>query len=201
MRAVGVGREDVNYPEAYQSECRPPRRDPESANYRSGSDLHNDACVHEIADAARIPLDLGIPLRVCEDRRDPELEQAVECGIERRRPPVVRRLDQQVPTTLRDRESTRILIREIGEERNVDLSSVENDQWNSMGAEVRLQSNHPVLHPLSRCRKVPANVRRRRHCAHSLKGSDARQSARLLVRPSTVIDVGEDVRVEVNHVP
>ena len=176
-----------------------PHRATETPVDRCGGELDERTRLDERAESARVGVNVGVALGVCEHRLKSPSPKSQQQVFEPERPADVGKLEQQEggvaaeakPAQVRVRELERLPQRQLATGQDIDCYLLTLDLATKLGDE--------PLHGLGRCGIVVTNVRRcldRRNavrCGHAGNGKTLREVA------SSVVDSREHVRVKVDH--
>lgn len=193
-----VARDQVGEPLRDELERDPLRRSSQASVNAGRRDLDERSGRDEGSKAMEIGLDLGIPLRMGEDRNQPVELQSEDSILKVEGPPAIGELGQHVAAP-GEREAPDFSRLEQVEPVECDLTSTMKLERDLFGRERRSEFVDELLHPLGRGWEVGAHVRRGRDGRDPVSHRSTREREALRERSGPVVDAGEDVRVEIDH--
>jgi hypothetical protein len=137
VRPVRVAREHVHDAQLEQALGGVLRGSVEASRNRARGDLEQGAELDELLDSGGTVLHFGISLGMREHRGDPGVDERAHGGAEGHRPAAVRELEEEVPAGLRNRQPGQLLARNLPEEAEVDLGSVQHLHRDALLSEVQ----------------------------------------------------------------
>ena len=170
-----------------------------AAVQRGRGDLNEPPALDERAQPPGLSLYLCVALGMREDRSEPAERQIEQRLFEIERPTAVRKLHEEVPAVLGNRESPKIVLAERAHRLEVDLASMQDVDRNPLFGKVASERCNLGFHPIGCRRIVVTDMRGRGNRRDAFARRLARKLATVLDGSGAVVYAGEHMRVEVDH--
>src|SRR5439155_7892921 len=147
-----------------------------------------------------VGLDGGVAFRVRDHGGHAERANPGNDLAERERPIPIRRLDQEVLRVAREPEPAQLVARKAVELLERYFAAWQELELDALALERRAQLPDTPLHRVGRRRKVLTNVRGRGNGDDPVGNGCARDLERVFEIARPIVEAGEDVRVQIDHV-